>query len=211
MKRSTNELVSLSRIGTVEDPIRVKSGGPEQFVGCSGSPAGSHDPIWVVVSLSLPTRSQTKFFYWHFDSSSLQLTKDRPISRCMECGSVYEMEYIGPEESHDDHHHGMWHKLLPTHSLSLREDVVATITVTVSTCETYFWFSLKVTSLTMSQSQLQIPLSSLTKTPRLSSTTSSLSTGTDKRIAVSLSSAMQEKGKVLLMGLGERSTWSLVD
>ncbi|KZZ88610.1 cytochrome c oxidase polypeptide IV [Ascosphaera apis ARSEF 7405] len=71
-----------SRKGTVEDPIRVKSGGPEQFVGCSGSPAGSHDPIWVV------------------------LTKDRPISRCMECGSVYEMEYIGPEESHDDHHHG---------------------------------------------------------------------------------------------------------
>ncbi|KAI5306764.1 Cytochrome c oxidase subunit 4 [Ascosphaera pollenicola] len=78
------EPLDASRKGTVENPIRVKSGGPEQFVGCSGSPAGSHDPIWVV------------------------LTKDRPISRCLECGSVYDMEYIGPEESHDDHHDHAW-------------------------------------------------------------------------------------------------------
>ena len=34
---------------------------------------------------------------------ALQLTRERPIERCPECGSVYKMEYVGPQ---DDHHHG---------------------------------------------------------------------------------------------------------
>lgn len=33
---------------------------------------------------------------------NLQMTRERPVERCPECGSVYKMEYVGPE---DDHHH----------------------------------------------------------------------------------------------------------
>ena len=35
------------------------------------------------------------------------MSRERPIERCPECGSVYKMEYIGPEDhGHDHHHHG---------------------------------------------------------------------------------------------------------
>lgn len=36
-----------------------------------------------------------------------QMSKERPIERCPECGSVYKMQYIGPEDDghHHDHHH----------------------------------------------------------------------------------------------------------
>jgi cytochrome c oxidase subunit 5b len=35
------------------------------------------------------------------------MTRERPIERCPECGSVYKMEYVGPEEDHHhDHGHG---------------------------------------------------------------------------------------------------------
>ncbi len=38
---------------------------------------------------------------------ALQLTRERPIERCPECGSVYKMEYVGPQDDHHhDHHHG---------------------------------------------------------------------------------------------------------
>ncbi|PGH07370.1 hypothetical protein AJ80_08011 [Polytolypa hystricis UAMH7299] len=70
-----------SRLGTFEDPILVKSGGDEQYAGCTGSPADSHGVVWMTI------------------------TKDRPFERCGECGSVVKMQYIGPE-THDDHHHG---------------------------------------------------------------------------------------------------------
>ncbi|KAI5844890.1 putative cytochrome c subunit VB [Tricharina praecox] len=70
-----------SRRGTLEDPITVSSYGDERYLGCTGYPADSHVVIWLTVS------------------------KDRPIERCPECGSVYKMDYVGPEESHD-HHHG---------------------------------------------------------------------------------------------------------
>ena len=30
------------------------------------------------------------------------MSRDRPIDRCDQCGSVYEYEYIGPPD--DDHH-----------------------------------------------------------------------------------------------------------
>jgi cytochrome c oxidase subunit 5b len=40
-----------------------------------------------------------------------QLSREEPKSRCMECGSVYEMKYVGPQDDghghgHDDHHPG---------------------------------------------------------------------------------------------------------
>ncbi|KAK0385950.1 hypothetical protein NLU13_7125 [Sarocladium strictum] len=71
-----------SRKGTMENPISVRSAGEEQFAGCTGYPADSHVVNW------------------------LRLTRDRPIERCPECGSVYKMEFVGPQDDHHhDHHH----------------------------------------------------------------------------------------------------------
>ncbi|RDW94695.1 putative cytochrome c oxidase polypeptide iv [Coleophoma crateriformis] len=73
-----------SRKGTLDSPIMVKSFGDEQYAGCTGYPADSHTTIWVTMS------------------------RDRPIERCPECGSVYKMEYVGPEDDghgHDHEHH----------------------------------------------------------------------------------------------------------
>ncbi|EMD69709.1 hypothetical protein COCSADRAFT_75843, partial [Bipolaris sorokiniana ND90Pr] len=72
-----------SRVGTMENPITVNSAGDEQYVGCTGCPADSHNVLWIT------------------------LTREEPKSRCMECGSVYEMHYVGPAEDahgHHDHH-----------------------------------------------------------------------------------------------------------
>lgn len=69
-----------SRKGTLQDPIIVHSFGDEQYVGCTGCPADSHVVIWLTTS------------------------RDRPVERCPECGSVYKMEYVGPTE--DAHGHG---------------------------------------------------------------------------------------------------------
>ncbi|KIK63045.1 hypothetical protein GYMLUDRAFT_125562, partial [Collybiopsis luxurians FD-317 M1] len=64
-----------SRVGTKKDPIIVPS--PERIIGCTGSPADSHDVLW------------------------FPLMKGRQ-HRCLECGSVYEMDFYG--EEHDEHH-----------------------------------------------------------------------------------------------------------
>ncbi|KFH42586.1 Cytochrome c oxidase subunit-like protein [Hapsidospora chrysogenum ATCC 11550] len=69
-----------SRLGTMEDPIPLRSAGDEQFAGCTGVPADSHTTTW------------------------LRMTRDRPIERCPECGSVYKMEYVGPQDDHHHHH-----------------------------------------------------------------------------------------------------------
>ncbi|KAL2383536.1 hypothetical protein RJZ90_002592 [Blastomyces dermatitidis] len=61
----------------------VKSGGDEQYAGCTGYPADSHDVVWLTVS------------------------RERPIERCSECGNVVKMDYVGPEDdphAHDEHH-----------------------------------------------------------------------------------------------------------
>ncbi|KAF2205507.1 cytochrome c oxidase subunit VB [Delitschia confertaspora ATCC 74209] len=68
-----------SRVGTPEDPIIVNSFGPEQHVGCTGCPADSHHVLWIT------------------------MTREEPMERCIECGSVYKMHYVGPED--DGHHH----------------------------------------------------------------------------------------------------------
>jgi cytochrome c oxidase subunit 5b len=66
----------------MEEPITVNSAGNEQYVGCTGYPADSHNVLWIT------------------------LTREEPKSRCMECGSVYEMKYVGPADDHShDHHH----------------------------------------------------------------------------------------------------------
>ncbi len=33
-----------------------------------------------------------------------QMSRERPVERCLECGSVYKMEYVGPPD--DPHAHG---------------------------------------------------------------------------------------------------------
>ncbi|KAL5119381.1 Cytochrome c oxidase subunit 4 [Pleosporales sp. CAS-2024a] len=69
-----------SRLGTPEDPIVVNSAGNEQYVGCTGFPADSHNVLWIT------------------------LTREEPQSRCMECGSTYKMHYVGPADDHHHHH-----------------------------------------------------------------------------------------------------------
>ncbi|KAL9055382.1 MAG: hypothetical protein Q9162_003579 [Coniocarpon cinnabarinum] len=76
------------RLGTLKDPIFVKSFGDEQYLGCTGCPADSHIVKWLTIS------------------------RDRPLGRCTECGSCYMMEYVGPQDDHHGHgdhgheHHG---------------------------------------------------------------------------------------------------------
>ncbi|KAK2460333.1 hypothetical protein APHAL10511_007722 [Amanita phalloides] len=67
-----------SRIGTKVDPILVQSYDVERIVGCTGSPADSHDILW------------------------FNLTQDKQ-GRCAECGSVYRLDYHG--EEHAEAHH----------------------------------------------------------------------------------------------------------
>ncbi|CAN8096385.1 unnamed protein product [Discula destructiva] len=75
-----------SRRGTLKEPIFVRSAGDEQYAGCTGFPVDSHPVIW------------------------LTITKERPIERCPECGNVYKMNYVGPEDhGHDDHGHDHHH------------------------------------------------------------------------------------------------------
>ncbi|KAI4205904.1 MAG: hypothetical protein LQ350_000089 [Teloschistes chrysophthalmus] len=70
-----------SRLGTIYDPIMVKSFGDEQYCGCTGFPADSHVVKWLIIS------------------------RDRPMQRCSECGSTYMMEYVGPPDDPHDHGH----------------------------------------------------------------------------------------------------------
>ncbi|KAF2437513.1 COX5B-domain-containing protein [Karstenula rhodostoma CBS 690.94] len=74
-----------SRLGTPEDPIVVNSAGAEQYVGCTGYPADSHNVLWIT------------------------LTREEPQARCMECGSTYKMHYVGPAEDAHAHDHGHDH------------------------------------------------------------------------------------------------------
>ncbi|ODV88974.1 hypothetical protein CANCADRAFT_32380 [Tortispora caseinolytica NRRL Y-17796] len=68
-----------SRKGTMTDPIVVDSFDPVRYVGCTGSPAGSHETVWTA------------------------LERER-VARCWECGSVYKMRFIGLEDDGHGHH-----------------------------------------------------------------------------------------------------------
>nr|8C8Q_D Chain D, Cytochrome c oxidase subunit 4, mitochondrial [Schizosaccharomyces pombe]8Q1B_d Chain d, Cytochrome c oxidase subunit 4, mitochondrial [Schizosaccharomyces pombe] len=59
-----------SRKGTLTDPIMVTSLDPYRHIGCTGSPSGSHNLIWMTVY------------------------KDK-LRRCPECGSVYKLKFMG--------------------------------------------------------------------------------------------------------------------
>ncbi|CEG63544.1 hypothetical protein G6F70_006551 [Rhizopus microsporus] len=72
------EPLNMTHLGTVKNPIVVKSHDPIRFVGCTGFPAESHETIWI------------------------NLDKSHEHDRCPECGSVYVMDFVGSE---DAHHH----------------------------------------------------------------------------------------------------------
>ncbi|KAG2223498.1 hypothetical protein INT45_001246 [Circinella minor] len=73
------EPLNMTHIGTVQEPIVVKSHDQIRFVGCTGFPAESHDVIWI------------------------NLNKSHEHDRCPECGSVFKMDFVGSED--DGHHH----------------------------------------------------------------------------------------------------------
>lgn len=69
------EPLDASRIGTMADPVIIDSYDDYRYVGCTGSPAGSHVVMW------------------------LKPTVDK-VARCWECGSVYKINYLGTGEHH---------------------------------------------------------------------------------------------------------------
>jgi cytochrome c oxidase subunit 5b len=71
-----------SRLGTLDNPIIVRSVGTSQIVGCTGYPADSHTTRWFT------------------------LDRERPIDRCDECGNAIRMEYIGPLDAPDEYADG---------------------------------------------------------------------------------------------------------
>lgn len=66
-----------SRKGTMKDPIVVESYDDYRYIGCTGSPAGSHTVMW------------------------LKATEGQE-GRCWECGSVYKLKKVGVDTG--DHH-----------------------------------------------------------------------------------------------------------
>lgn len=97
------------KTGTLDNPIVVRSFGDEQYAGCTGCPADSHVTIWLTVrphsSFSLSSqRSPTPQTPQKLTTHPQQMSRDRPIERCPECGNVLKMEYVGPMD--DPHAHG---------------------------------------------------------------------------------------------------------
>lgn len=70
-----------SRRGTIADPIVVDSYENYRYVGCTGSPAGSHPVQWLK-----PTTEK--------------------VGRCWECGSVYAINDLSVPGEGDGHGHG---------------------------------------------------------------------------------------------------------
>lgn len=54
-----------SRQGTVKDPILVRSAGDEQYAGCTGYPADSHQVIWLTVRLLPPLQHHHHHHHRH--------------------------------------------------------------------------------------------------------------------------------------------------
>ncbi|CAO1620901.1 unnamed protein product [Parajaminaea phylloscopi] len=67
------------RLGTVKEPITVNSLHPDRVIGCTGSPGGSHDTVWI------------------------SLNTHKELHRCRECGSVYKLNHMTPP--HGEAHH----------------------------------------------------------------------------------------------------------
>ncbi|KAI3626052.1 hypothetical protein CBS9595_001413 [Malassezia furfur] len=72
------EPLPADRLGTMKDPIKVRSMYHEHHIGCTGFPAESHETLWLNMSL------------------------EKEHTRCPRCGSVYQLEYLGEPVNH--HH-----------------------------------------------------------------------------------------------------------
>ncbi|KAK9467491.1 cytochrome c oxidase subunit VB-domain-containing protein [Lipomyces arxii] len=70
--------LSPDRVGTMTDPIVIDVPVDQKYIGCTGIPADSHDIEWMSATIREP-------------------------ARCLECGSVFKLNYIGPPL--EDHHH----------------------------------------------------------------------------------------------------------
>ncbi|KAG5519083.1 hypothetical protein PMAC_002169 [Pneumocystis sp. 'macacae'] len=73
------EPLDASRMGTLKDPIIVKSLEKTRLIGCTGFPADSHNVLW------------------------FELSTDRQNSRCPECGNAYKLDFIGTENINNHH------------------------------------------------------------------------------------------------------------
>ncbi|CAG8606900.1 14958_t:CDS:2, partial [Acaulospora colombiana] len=71
----------ITRKGTKDDPVLVKSVDPIRYVGCSGYPTDSHELLWITVD------------------------KSHGIDRCPECGQVFKLNFVGKEDHGHGHHH----------------------------------------------------------------------------------------------------------
>lgn len=113
-----------SPTGTLDNPIMVRSAGEEQYAGCTGYPVDSHEVLWLTVrfdcshdrglprGLSQNAHDTPKSVLPPISTDanhtfSPKMTKEHPVERCPECGSVYKMDYVGPED--DGHGHGHDH------------------------------------------------------------------------------------------------------
>ncbi|ODQ68665.1 COX5B-domain-containing protein [Nadsonia fulvescens var. elongata DSM 6958] len=67
------------RIGTMANPIVIDSYDDFRYVGCTGSPAGSHEIQW------LKPTTET-------------------VARCWECGSVYKLNPLAIPGAYPEHH-----------------------------------------------------------------------------------------------------------
>jgi len=73
------EPLQLEHMGTLKNPIMVKSLDDHRILGCTGYPVDSHDAL---------------FFKVH---------KGDKATRCIECGCAYKIDYLGPPEGHGHH------------------------------------------------------------------------------------------------------------
>ncbi|KAK9463574.1 cytochrome c oxidase subunit VB-domain-containing protein [Lipomyces oligophaga] len=67
------------RVGTIADPVILEVPVPQKYIGCTGVPAGSHEIEWMNATIHKP-------------------------SRCIECGSVYKLQFVGNEYDLDGGH-----------------------------------------------------------------------------------------------------------
>ncbi|KAK7207877.1 cytochrome c oxidase polypeptide IV [Myxozyma melibiosi] len=70
------------RKGTIFDPVVIQVPVKQKYIGCTGIPADTHEIEWMSATIRRP-------------------------ARCVECGCVYRLEYVGPahEAAEDGHHH----------------------------------------------------------------------------------------------------------
>ncbi|KAK9383214.1 cytochrome c oxidase subunit VB-domain-containing protein [Kockiozyma suomiensis] len=69
------------RLGTIADPIVLESPVEQKYIGCTGIPADTHEIEWMNATIHDP-------------------------ARCIECGCVYKLEFVGPlSDLEADHGH----------------------------------------------------------------------------------------------------------